>query len=473
MFIPTQRANPANEPLSRQLLQRAGYLRGTDCWLPLAQRSIRKINVMARDAMDREGALEIGVSDSAAFEELARELRSYNQLPQTWYAIGQRLEARRFSLNVQGRGISLGIAAKCGLPSILRTEEGKEDWAVCSAGQCAFQAPIETASTGATKPKVEDPQSGEPEPFHTPGRKTIAQVAEFVGLPETSQMKSLVMVANGAPFLVLVRGDHQLSEAKFAAATGDPNPRPARPDEIFEWFGAGAGSLGPVGVRNMRILIDSALQGRQNMICGANRDDYHLRNVTPGRDFQAESHDLRLVAAGDPCYCSSGGEIAIVKAMSLERSWERELREQRVTNDAGQEVRIQMSAATVWLDRFLTAIALTSRDTDGLIIPAAIAPFDAIVTPVNWSDETQRRLALEIYQACSDLKVEALLDDRDERAGVKFKDADLIGVPFRITVGKRAGEGVVEVVDRRTKQKWEVAADEAPAAVKSAFTGRA
>lgn len=470
MFIPTQRANPANEPPSRQLLQRAGYLRGTDCWLPLAQKSIRKLEAMAREAMDRNGAQEIGVSEPTAFEDLARELRSYNQLPQSWYAAVQRLEARWFSLPGQQRAIGLGLPAKCGLPSVLRTEEGKEDWAVCSTGACGFQEPIETAATDATKPTVEDPAGPrEAEPFHTPGRKTIAQVAEFVGLPETSQMKSLVMVANGAPVLVMVRGDHQLSEAKLAAATGDPKPRPARSDEIFEWFGAGAGSLGPVGVTNMRILMDSALQSRRNMICGANRDDYHLRNITPGRDFQAEIHDLRLVAAGDPCRC--GGQIAIVKAMSLERSWERELRDQHVTNETGQEVPIQMSAITVWLDRFLSAIALTSRDNDGLIMPRAIAPLDAIVTPVNWGDDTQRNLAMEIYRACGDLSLDILLDDRDERAGVKFKDADLIGIPFRITVGKKAGEKIVELVDRKTKGKREMAADEAPAAVKSALTG--
>src|SRR5262249_8732491 len=156
----------------------------------------------------------------------------------------------------------------------------------------------------------------EPEEFHTPGKKTIADVAEFTGLPETSQMKSLVLVADGKPALVLVRGDHQLSETKFAAVSGDPEFRAAYPDEIREWFGAAAGSLGPVGVKRIPIYADLALAGRHNMIAGANRDDYHLRHVTPGEDFYAEMHDLRQVGAGDCCnHC--GGGLSIEKTVEI------------------------------------------------------------------------------------------------------------------------------------------------------------
>ena len=153
----------------------------------------------------------------------------------------------------------------------------------------------------ASRPSgIPDPEGDlEPEKFHTPNRKTIAEVAEFTGLPETSQMKSLVMTVDEKPVLALLRGDHSLSETKFADVTGGKDIRPAHPEEIRKYFGADAGSFGPVGVTNMRIVADTALQGRRNMIAGANVDDYHLKNVTPGEDFKAEFFDLRQVAKGD------------------------------------------------------------------------------------------------------------------------------------------------------------------------------
>lgn len=142
-----------------------------------------------------------------------------------------------------------------------------------------------------------------------------------------------------------------------------------------------------------------------------------------------------------------------------------------VTNDSGKEVPLRMEGCTVLLDRILQAIAIRSHDDDGLILPPAIAPFDVVVTPANWGDDAQQNAAMSIYKACRDLDIEALLDDRDERPGVKFKDADLIGIPFRVTVGKKLAEGLVEVVERKTKERKDVAADEAPAAVKSVLTG--
>ena len=157
-----------------------------------------------------------------------------------------------------------------------------------------------------------------PEKFETPGIKTISALAEFTGLPRTSQMKSLVMVADGEPVLVLLRGDHQLSAVKFARFTGASDVRQARAEEIGQWFGAESGSLGPVGVANVRIVADFELQGRRNMIAGANQNDYHLRNVTPGRDFQAEFADLRLVNEEDRC-ASCGGELKFLQGVQVGR----------------------------------------------------------------------------------------------------------------------------------------------------------
>lgn len=475
-FIPTLRTNPAGETPSRQLLQRAGYWRNPDGWLPLAVRSMRKIEALARGVLDAAGGQEFGAPDGETLASLAREVRSYKHLPQLWYGVGPRLEVRRFDLKDGlgdlGRSILSGCGVSCEYAGswVIYTEEGMDALAACT--ECRREEAMALADAGPAKPVVDDPAGDlSPEPFHTPGRKTIAQVAEFVGLPESSQMKSLALVANGAPVLVMLRGDDQLSGAKFAAVTGDAKFRPARADELFEWFGAGAGSLGPVGVKNMRILMDRALQGRRNMIAGANRDDYHLRNVTPGEDFQAETHDLRQAAPGDRC-SQCGSQIVEKKAMQLASYLAgREAPDLHVTNDAGKEIPLRMEGCTVWLDRILTAIAITSRDEDGLILPAAIAPFQVVVTPANWNDGAQQDAAISIYKACRDLNMEALLDDRDERPGVKFKDADLIGIPFRVTVGKKLAEGLVEVVERKTKERKDVAADKAPAAVKSALTG--
>ncbi len=477
LFIPTLRTNPAGEPPSRQLLQRAGYLRGADRWLPLARRSLLRIAGIVREEMNAAGGQEMSLPDGAAFESVAREVRSYKHLPQLWYRFGAEMEARWFSLEpMPFDSLCRRVLDRCGVAYavterslVVYADEGGDSVGACTS--CGYAAPMELAEAAASKTAIEDPTGDlAPEPFHTPGRKTIAQVAEFVGSPESSQMKSLVLVANGGPVLVMLRGDHQLSEAKFAAATGDPAFRAARPDELFEWFGAGAGSLGPVGVKNMPILMDRALTGRVNMIAGANRDDYHLRNVTPGKDFQAATHDLRQVVAGDACiHC--GAAIVERKAIELARfEPARAMADLHVTNSAAQEIPLSMSACRIAIERILPALALTSHDGDGLILPRAMAPFDIIVTPANYADAAQREAAHAIYSECLALGLDALLDDRDERPGVKFKDADLIGVPNRITVGKKLAEGLVEIVERKTKETKTTAAAEAAAAVRKATT---
>jgi prolyl-tRNA synthetase len=308
-----------------------------------------------------------------------------------------------------------------------------------------------------------------PEEFHTPGRKTIAEVAAFVGLPETSQMKSLVLVASGKPVLVMLRGDHQLSETKFAAHVGDAAFRPAQPDELRQWFGAEAGSLGPVGVINVTILADQALEGRRNMIAGANRNDYHLRHVTLGEDFQAEIRDLRQVAAGDACI-RCGGALDVVKTVEIGHIFKlgykySEPMGLRVLDAGGKEVTPIMGSYGIGIERILCCAIELFHDEHGMMLPPAIAPFQVVVTPANNADPKQKEAAERIYGECLALGVDALLDDRDERPGVKFKDADLIGVPFRITVGKKLPGGMVELVERRTRAAEDVPVAAAAGAV--------
>jgi len=473
LFIPTLRANPAGEPPARQLLQRAGYLRGADRWLFLARRSLRKIVEIARAEFDAAGAQEMLLPDSNAFEDTAREIRSYKQLPQIWYRFGPNLEARSFGVApIPLDALCRRVLDRCGAQYAATensfaawSENGEDSIALCAA--CGYSAPLELALAQASPAAVIDPEGDlTPEPFHTPGHKTIAQVAEFTGLPESAQMKSLVLVAHDAPILVMLRGDHQLSEAKFAALAGDPRFRQARSSEIFEWFGAAAGSLGPVGVRNMPVYADRALAGRRNMIAGANRDDYHLRNVTVGEDFDAAFHDLRQIAAGEPC-ARCGAALEVRKAIELSSlSLPRPARDLHVTNAQATEAPVWIAACSIAIERILIAAAQTGFDKDGLVLPPAIAPFDVIVTPANIGDVAQRNAADAIYRECLALGLDALLDDRDERPGVKFKDADLIGVPLRVTVGKKLAEGLVEIVERKTRQVKDTAVTAAATAAK-------
>jgi prolyl-tRNA synthetase len=450
-FIPTLRESPAGvETIAARILLRAGYVRplspGVYGYLPLGMRSLGRLQRIAREELERAGGQET-LLDSAAAAAIARgELRSPKQLPQLWYRIETLpLRVRQFAgLDVYGFGMEPGALAevlrrivdRAGVAAvwstrgaIVLTDGGPDIAAVCSACGAAEALAIAESVPTLAPPDVEGDLA--PEPFHTPGQKTIADLSRFTGRPESMQMKSLVMVATGKPVLVMLRGDHQLSEAKFVARSGDANFRPATPEELVRWFGASAGSLGPVGVTSMPIWMDAALAGRRNMVTGANRDDYHLCHVTPGEDFQAEVADLRETAAGDGCL-RCGASLDLRPALGLAR-----------VGDAG---------ARLSLERVLTAAIEAGCDPDGMVLPAAIAPFDIIIT-----DAGAAQAAEGVYRSLAEAGFDVLLDDRDERAGVKFKDADLIGVPWRVTVGKRAADGVVELVDRRARSRTDVA----------------
>jgi prolyl-tRNA synthetase len=464
---------------------------------------------------DRFGRdLCLGMTHEEVMTVIARgELRSYKQLPQIWYQIQTKfrdeprpksglLRVRQFimkdsyTFDMDQAGLDIAydkhykaycrIFDRCGLDYtvveahsgamggsqshefMVASDAGEDLVAICKS--CGYSANLEKAVAAPSVPSTADPEGDlDPEPFHTPGRKTIAEVAAFTGLPETSQIKSLVLVGDGKPFLVLLRGDHQLSETKFASASGDPEFRQAHAGEIRDWFGAEAGSLGPVGVGNMTVLADQALAGRRNMIAGANRDDYHLRNVTLGEDFQAELRDLRQVAPGDLC-SRCGAALDVRKTVEIGHIFKlgykySESMGLRVLNADGKEITPIMGSYGIGIERILSASIELFHDKDGMILPAAIAPFQVVVTPANISDAAQAEAARSIYQSCLALGLDAILDDRDERPGVKFKDADLIGVPFRVVVGKKLASGMVELVERKTKRSTDVAIAEAAAAV--------
>jgi prolyl-tRNA synthetase len=444
-----------------------------------------------------------------------KDLRSYKQLPQIWYQIQTKfrdeprpksglLRVRQFSMkdsysfDMDAAGLDQSyekhyqayrkIFDRCGLTyAVVEAHSGAmggsqshefmvasdagEDYVVkCTA--CDYAANLEKAVSRATHPEAPDPEGDfTPEPFHTPGYKTIAEVAAFTKLPSSSQMKSLVMVADSKPILIMVRGDHQLSETKLAGVLAAQEVRPAQPDEIRQWFGAEAGSLGPVGVTNMRILADESLRGRRNMIAGANKDDTHLRHVTPDRDFHPEYSDLRQTAAGETC-TRCGGKLELNKSVEIGHIFKlgykySESMGLRVLNEAGEEVTVIMGSYGIGVERILAAAIELFNDKDGMALPPSIAPFDVVITPVNFADAKLRAAAEDIYGQCKKAGLDALLDDRDERPGVKFKDADLIGIPYRVTVGKKLAEGKVEIVDRRTRRSDDVTVDAAASEVSS------
>src|SRR5579863_9215674 len=449
---------------------------------------------------DRFGRdLCLGMTHEEIMTATARgELRSYKQLPQIWYQIQTKfrdeprpksglLRVRQFimkdsySFDLDAGGLDVSyqkhydayrrIFERCGLDVIpveahsgaMGGSQSMEFMVASDAGEdlvvncpsCLYAANLEKAVSNPTPPTIADPDTeAAPEEFHTPGRKTIAEVAEFTHLPQTSQMKSLVMVADGKPVLALLRGDHQLSETKFAAAVGGAlEVRPAQPGEINDWFGADPGSLGPIGIANMPIVADIALQSRHNMIAGANKNDYHLRNVTPGRDFKPQFVDIRQVNAGDPC-ATCGGPLQLHKTIEIGHIFKLGFKYSdtmglRVLAANGAEVTPIMGSYGIGIERILSASVEQNHDDAGMFLPASIAPFAVIVTPVNNADALLKDAARKIYDDCLAAGIDALYDDRDERPGVKFKDADLIGVPYRVTVGKKLAQGMVELVTRK------------------------
>ncbi|MGD0013801.1 MAG: proline--tRNA ligase [Bryobacteraceae bacterium] len=457
---------------------------------------------------DRAGHdLCLGMTAEEVMTVIARgELRSYKQLPQIWYQIQTKFrdeprprsglmrmrqfimkDSYSFDLDAAGLDVSYQkhyaaysrIFTRCGLEFLaveahsgamggsqshefmVRSPAG-EDWVV-ECPQCGYAANLEKAVSNPVPPAAADREGDfQPEEFPTPGQKTIADLARFTGLPESSQMKSRVMAVDGKPLLVMLRGDHELSETKLQMAVGAREVRPAHPEEIREWFGADAGSLGAVGVTNMPILTDNALRGRKNLITGANKNDFHLKNVTPGEDFKADYRDLRQAAEGDACL-QCGQPIRLNKTIEIGHIFKLGYRYSdsmglRVLTADGQELAPIMGSYGIGVERILSSAVELYGDAEGMALPVAIAPFQVVITPVNNSDAAQMEAAGEIYAACGAMGLDALLDDRDERPGVKFKDADLIGIPYRVTVGRKLVQGRVELVERRGRRTTEIEA---------------
>ena len=444
---------------------------------------------------DRRGAdLALGMTHEEIFATLATELNSYKQVPQFWYQFqtkfrdeprpkGGLMRVREFtmkdsySFDVAEEGLDASfdrhreayerIFARLGIPAIAveassgfmggrdSTEfmcpaEVGEDLVVHSP--CGYAANVEKA-TSRLPEAADGPGLPAPVPFDTPGVRTIEDLATGHDAPGDRQIKTLVYVIDDRLTLVLLRGDHPLNEQKLVDATGAVDLRPAHPDEIREALGALPGSLGAVGVTDLPVLADEALRGRRDMFTGANTDDVHLRGVDVERDIAARSWaDLREVAAGEPCV-RCGEPLLVQKAVEVGHIFKLGDRYSRamgaeVLDPDGKRVPLIMGSYGIGVERAMAAIVEVHHDDKGIVWPVAVAPFE--VTVVIAQPEAAGA-AEEIYAALLAAGFDAAIDDRAERAGVKFRDAELTGIPYRVTVGKRGlAEGTVEVTTRAT-----------------------
>ena len=277
-------------------------------------------------------------------------------------------------------------------------------------------------------------------------------------MPANRQIKTLVYIADSKPVIVLIRGDDQLNETKLMARIGAVQARPATPEEIFGLLGAHPGSLGAVGVLNqpdLKILADERLQGANDMTTGANEDGFHLRNVSIERDIKVSAWvDLRAVAAGEPCV-KCGKPLKIRRAIEVGHVFKLGTKYSEKMNaffldEQGQSKPCVMGCYGIGVTRTFQAVIEQCNDKDGILWPVAVAPYQVCITPLGVApDSAVMKLAEQIYATLTECGVEVILDDRDERPGVKFKDADLAGFPFRIGIGERSlANGEIEIKPR-------------------------
>jgi len=461
---------------------------------------------------DRKGAeLVLAMTHEEVVTTLATELSSYRQLPQSWYHIQTKfrdeprprsglIRTREFtmkdsySFDIDEAGLDVSfeahrgayqrIFARLGIPAteveassgimggsdsvefVCPSDAGEDLIARCGDADCGYAANLEKA-TSALPPIEDEPGPDAPERLPTPGVRTIDDLARQYGKPADRQIKTLVYVIDGQPTLVLLRGDHPLAEQKLADTVGSGDFRPAHPDEIREALGASAGSLGAVGVTDLPVIADLALRGRRNMTTGANVDDVHLTGVDTDRDIDVSRWaDLREVRAGEPCP-RCGAPLEIIKAIEaghifkLGRKYTTTLGVSVLGPDGAPIVPV-MGCYGIGAERAMAVIAEVHHDDAGLIWPVAVAPAEVTVLTLSPQDEATVAAAEALYAELQAAGVDTLIDDRDERPGVKFRDAELIGIPFRVSVGPRdLAQGVIEITNRATGDKERVPADQA------------
>lgn len=352
------------------------------------------------------------------------------------------------------------------------SEVGESDIAYCES--CSMAANVEKAACRDAEPSPESEAMLELQEVHTPGTKTIEEVAGFLNIDKTKTIKALLFEkydedgkADGY-VAAFVRGDRDLNMIKLVNALNIPEHAIAFADEskLEAAIGAVGGFTGPIGLHDCTVVVDSELVGLKNLCAGACKLDHHILNVNYGRDYEGDIvTDLKVLKEGDPCPVC-GAPIKHTRGIEVGQVFKLGTKYSKAMNaiykdENQQDHPLVMGCYGIGVSRTLAAVIEQHHDEDGIIWPVSVAPYHAIVTLVKPKDEEQAKVAEEIYQRLLAAGVEAVIDDRDERPGVKFKDADLLGFPIRITVGKRAGEGIVEYKLRRDSEKSELSVAEA------------
>jgi prolyl-tRNA synthetase len=471
---------------------------------------------------DRKGTdLVLGMTEEEIFAMLAAELFSYRDLPQIWYQMHTKfrdeprpksgvLRVREFTmkdsytLDIDAAGLDQGfdkhhqayktIFSRMGLEAVdvqassgamggsesiefIQRSDAGEDWIV-TCTNCDYRANLEKATSALTE--IDDGESGQLEKFPTQGLRTTAALAEAhpdIAKPE-KQIKTLVHFVDGEPVLALLRGDHALHEQKLLDAAAASDGRPGQAEEIRELLGADPGSLGAVGAEGLRIIADLALEGRVNMTTGANEDDWHFKGVEISRDIDVTKWaDLREVTSDESCIeCGhplklwKGIEVGHIFKLGIMYS---EAFGAHVQDTEGESHPIIMGSYGIGVERGIAAIVEANNDENGIVWPVSVAPYEVLITVIRPDDEATRHAAEALYSQFNEAAIDVLLDDRVERPGVKFADSELIGIPWRITVGPRGvAEGMVELTERRGLEKVDIALSEVVAEVIDTVSGQ-
>ncbi|MCR6516266.1 MAG: proline--tRNA ligase [Clostridium chrysemydis] len=433
----------------------------------------------------------LGPTHEEVFTDIARnEIKSYKQLPVNLYQIQTKYRDERrprfgvmrsrefimkdaYSFDKDQEGLDksfndmhdayVRIFNRCGLDAkcveadsgaiggsnsaefMVKSEVGEDDIVFCTT--CDYAANIEKAETVGDK--CEEEALLEMEKIETPNSRTIEEVSSFLNVDNKKTVKTLLYNVDGKTVAVLVRGDREVNEVKVAnASNASTDIELATHEMVFEATNSETGFAGPVGLKADLILVDAEVKNMYNMVVGANETGYHLKNVNYGRDFEGTVGDFRNIEEGEVCP-RCGGKVTIARGTEVGHIFKLGTKYSEAMNasfigEDGKEKPFIMGCYGIGVTRTVASIVEQHHDEFGIVWPLSVAPYHVSVIPVNAKDEEQMKIATELYEGLLAMGVDALLDDRKERAGVKFKDSELMGIPMRVTVGKKIGDGEVE-----------------------------